>query len=87
MANLVPARPEQTQFPLTRAEAEHAVRLWFIPHDQTMTLMAWRDTLLKQHLTGLQCDDWRELAGRTDAWNESFNNGLAKMIAGGACHV
>ncbi|MFV9474685.1 hypothetical protein ACM5Q9_09725 [Advenella sp. RU8] len=86
MPNIALARPEQSQFPLTRQEAEHAARLWFIPSNQAMTLAEWRDHLLERHLAGIECNDWQERQSRTTAWNDAFNTGVAKMIAGGVRH-
>lgn len=77
----------QTQSPFTRAEAMHAARLWFAASGQTMTLAAWRDYLLERHLSAIQCSDWEMRQQRTATWNDAFNNGIAKMIAGGVFDV
>lgn len=77
MANIShPAHSAQT-FPVTRKEARRAARLWF-SGTPTVSLAKWRQQSCRKH-----CEVLPALDDRQSAFNEAFNQEIAKIIAGG----
>jgi|SRR5690625_602340 len=81
MANIShPAHSAQT-FPITRKEARRAARLWF-SGTPTVSLAQWRQQSCRKH-----CEVLPALDDRQSAFNEAFNQEIAKIIAGGTHHA